>query len=34
MHIENYYNVRNKFLIKNEYQLLKNSNDEFHHVIY
>jgi len=34
MHIENYFSVRNKYLIKNEYQLLKNSNDEFHHVIY
>ena len=34
MNIENYYTKRSKFLIKNEYELIKNKNDDFHHVIY
>ena len=34
MDIENYYTVRSKFLIKNEYELIKNKNDDFHHAIY
>mgnify|MGYP001304789558 FL=1 len=34
MNIENYYTKRSKFLIKNKYELIKNKNDDFHHVIY
>ena len=34
MNIENYYSQRSKYLIKNEYELIKNKNDEFHHALY
>ena len=32
--IEKYVGSRNKFLIKNEYEIIQNKNDDFHIVIY
>ena len=34
LNIEKYVGSRNKFLIKNEYEIIQNKNDDFHIVIY